>query len=163
MPLNAAAGLSAREEPPVLNTEDYLSDEDDPVIEDMSPATIAGVASRLLASDTFEELVYRECELDALWTLADIAIVAMPDARLGERACAFVVAREAASLAFAEMQAFLQSSGVARSRQRLTLYEPVRVKPAPMEPLSRRIQPGAAGRPWQHKFRRLWCDITINQ
>jgi cyclohexanecarboxylate-CoA ligase len=39
----------------------------------------------------------------------------MPDARLGERACAFVVAREAASLAFAEMQEFLQKSGVARS------------------------------------------------
>jgi cyclohexanecarboxylate-CoA ligase len=44
-----------------------------------------------------------------------VAIVAMPDARLGERACAFVVAREAASLAFAEMQEFLLKSGVARS------------------------------------------------
>ncbi|MBV9559573.1 MAG: AMP-binding protein [Bradyrhizobium sp.] len=44
-----------------------------------------------------------------------VAIVAMPDARLGERACAFVVPREAASLAFADMQEFLQKSGVARS------------------------------------------------
>jgi cyclohexanecarboxylate-CoA ligase len=44
-----------------------------------------------------------------------VAIVAMPDARLGERACAFVVAREATSLAFAEMQEFLQKAGVARS------------------------------------------------
>jgi non-ribosomal peptide synthetase component E (peptide arylation enzyme) len=44
-----------------------------------------------------------------------VAIVAMPDTRLGERACAFVVARGAASLAFAEMQEFLQKSGVARS------------------------------------------------
>jgi cyclohexanecarboxylate-CoA ligase len=44
-----------------------------------------------------------------------VAIVAMPDARLGERACAFVVPREAASLAFAEMQEFLRKSGVARS------------------------------------------------
>jgi non-ribosomal peptide synthetase component E (peptide arylation enzyme) len=44
-----------------------------------------------------------------------VAIVAMPDARLGERACAFVVAREAASLAFADMQEFLLKSGVARS------------------------------------------------
>ena len=44
-----------------------------------------------------------------------VAIVAMPDARLGERACAFVVAREAASLTFAEMQEFLLKSGVARS------------------------------------------------
>jgi cyclohexanecarboxylate-CoA ligase len=44
-----------------------------------------------------------------------VAIVAMPDARLGERACAFIVAREAASLAFPEMQEFLLKSGVARS------------------------------------------------
>jgi hypothetical protein len=58
----------------VRNSQDYLSDEDDPIIEDLSPATITGVASRLIASDSFEELVYRECELDALWTLADIAI-----------------------------------------------------------------------------------------
>jgi cyclohexanecarboxylate-CoA ligase len=44
-----------------------------------------------------------------------VAIVAMPDARLGERACAFVVPREATSLAFADMQEFLLKSGVARS------------------------------------------------
>lgn len=48
-------------------------------------------------------------------SVRQVAIVAMPDARLGERACAFVVAREAVSLAFAEMQEFLQESGVARS------------------------------------------------
>jgi cyclohexanecarboxylate-CoA ligase len=54
-----------------------------------------------------------------------IAIVAMPDARLGERACAFVVAREAASLAFTDMQEFLLKSGVARSYwpERLELVE----------------------------------------
>jgi cyclohexanecarboxylate-CoA ligase len=54
-----------------------------------------------------------------------VAIVAMPDARLGERACAFVVAREAASLAFADMQEFLLKSGVARSYwpERLELVE----------------------------------------
>jgi non-ribosomal peptide synthetase component E (peptide arylation enzyme) len=44
-----------------------------------------------------------------------VAIVAMPDARLGERACAFVVPREAASLVFADMQQFLLKSGVGRS------------------------------------------------
>jgi cyclohexanecarboxylate-CoA ligase len=44
-----------------------------------------------------------------------VAIVAMPDARLGERACAFVVVREATSLAFGDMQEFLLKSGVARS------------------------------------------------
>ena len=47
--------------------------------------------------------------------IRQVAIVAMPDARLGERACAFVVAREAASLALADMQEFLLKSGVARS------------------------------------------------
>jgi cyclohexanecarboxylate-CoA ligase len=54
-----------------------------------------------------------------------VAIVAMPDARLGERACAFVVAREAASLAFTDMQEFLLKSGVARSYwpERLELVE----------------------------------------
>jgi cyclohexanecarboxylate-CoA ligase len=44
-----------------------------------------------------------------------VAIVAMPDVRLGERACAFAVLREPASLDFTEMQNFLLKSGVARS------------------------------------------------
>lgn len=44
-----------------------------------------------------------------------IAIVAMPDERLGERCCAFAVLRDEAKLEFAEMQAFLKQSGVARS------------------------------------------------
>ena len=43
-------------------------------IEDLLPATIEGVAARLLTSTTFEELVYRESEMDALFTLVDIAI-----------------------------------------------------------------------------------------
>lgn len=43
-------------------------------IEDLLPATIEGVAERLLTSHTFEELVYRESEMDALFTLVDIAI-----------------------------------------------------------------------------------------
>lgn len=43
-------------------------------IEDLLPATIEGVADRLLTSRTFEELVYRESEMDALFTLVDIAI-----------------------------------------------------------------------------------------
>jgi len=54
-----------------------------------------------------------------------VAIVAMPDARLGERACAFAVLRDAASLEFADMQDFLRTSGVARSYwpERLELVE----------------------------------------
>ena len=54
--------------------DDLLSDEDDPIVSDLLPETIEGVADRLLTSDTFEKRVYRECELDALWSLADIAI-----------------------------------------------------------------------------------------
>jgi len=46
----------------------------EPVVEDLSPATIEGVAARLAHSTTFTELVSRECELDALWTLCDIAL-----------------------------------------------------------------------------------------
>ena len=37
-----------------------------------------------------------------------------PDARLGERACAFVVPREGASLAFAEMVAYLNAQQMAQ-------------------------------------------------
>jgi len=53
------------------------------------------------------------------------AIVPMPDDRLGERACAFVVAEEGMSLTFLEMQQFLLASGVARAYwpERLELIE----------------------------------------
>jgi hypothetical protein len=53
-------------------------DLEEPVIEDLSPSTIEGVATRLANSTTFTELVSRECELDALWTLCDIALSHMP-------------------------------------------------------------------------------------
>ncbi|WP_022881105.1 3-phosphoshikimate 1-carboxyvinyltransferase [Gryllotalpicola ginsengisoli] len=47
--------------------------------------------------------------------VADIAIVAMPDPRLGERACAFVVpAREGQHLEFAAMQEYLNAHGVSK-------------------------------------------------
>jgi hypothetical protein len=43
-------------------------------IEDLSPATLEGVAARLRTETrTFVERVNRESELDALWTLADLA------------------------------------------------------------------------------------------
>jgi cyclohexanecarboxylate-CoA ligase len=44
-----------------------------------------------------------------------VAIVAMPDARLGERCCAFAVLRDETTLGFLSMQEFLEQSGVARS------------------------------------------------
>ncbi len=46
--------------------------------------------------------------------VAEIAIVAMPDARLGERACAFVVLRERATLDFERMQHYLHACQVAK-------------------------------------------------
>ncbi|AYG02142.1 3-phosphoshikimate 1-carboxyvinyltransferase [Gryllotalpicola protaetiae] len=47
--------------------------------------------------------------------VADVAIVAMPDPRLGERACAFVVnAKAGAKLEFAAMQEYLNTHGVSK-------------------------------------------------
>jgi cyclohexanecarboxylate-CoA ligase len=46
--------------------------------------------------------------------IADIAIVAMPDPRLGERACAFVVLRSAASFDFDRMCHYLNACQVAK-------------------------------------------------
>ncbi len=46
--------------------------------------------------------------------VAEIAIVAMPDARLGERACAFVVLRPGTTLDFDRMQHYLHACQVAK-------------------------------------------------
>jgi 3-phosphoshikimate 1-carboxyvinyltransferase len=47
--------------------------------------------------------------------VSDVAIVAMPDERLGERACAFVVSSRAGQeLGFAEMQDYLERAGVSK-------------------------------------------------
>jgi cyclohexanecarboxylate-CoA ligase len=47
--------------------------------------------------------------------VADVAIVAMPDPRLGERACAFVVnAKADAGLEFTAMQEYLDAHGVSK-------------------------------------------------
>ncbi len=46
--------------------------------------------------------------------IAAVAVVGYPDARLGERACAFVVLREGASLGFAEMVAHLKTQQMAQ-------------------------------------------------
>jgi cyclohexanecarboxylate-CoA ligase len=47
-------------------------------------------------------------------SVKEVAIVAMPDLRLGERACAFVVARPGRSLDFPSMQRFLDERRVAK-------------------------------------------------
>ena len=46
--------------------------------------------------------------------IAAVAIVGYPDTRLGERACAFVVPRDGASLSFAEMVAYLKAQQMAQ-------------------------------------------------
>lgn len=55
-----------------------------------------------------EQLLYTHPAVD------DVAIVAMPDERLGERACAFVTLNDGAELSFAEMQSFLDENEVSK-------------------------------------------------
>ncbi|BBK33001.1 cyclohexanecarboxylate-CoA ligase [Stella humosa] len=47
--------------------------------------------------------------------VAEVAVVGMPDARLGERACAFVVPRPGAALTLAELVAFLETHKLTRN------------------------------------------------
>ncbi|HEY0663144.1 MAG TPA: acyl-CoA synthetase, partial [Thiobacillaceae bacterium] len=56
-----------------------------------------------------EELLYRHPAVQ------DAAIVAMPDARLGERACAFVTLRSGAAFDFDAMIDWLAKAGAART------------------------------------------------
>ncbi len=46
--------------------------------------------------------------------VAEVAVVGFPDARLGERACAFVKTRDGSTLSFAEMSAYLNAQSMAR-------------------------------------------------
>jgi len=48
--------------------------------------------------------------------IAGVAIVAMPDPRLGERACAVVVPREGQTLTLAEVVGFLEQHELARQK-----------------------------------------------
>ncbi|MGA7454828.1 MAG: hypothetical protein WBW73_27460 [Rhodoplanes sp.] len=55
-----------------------------------------------------ENIIYRH---PAVWQMA---IVGLPDERLGERACAFIVLREGESLSFPELVAYLEQHKLAR-------------------------------------------------
>jgi non-ribosomal peptide synthetase component E (peptide arylation enzyme) len=55
-----------------------------------------------------EDILYEDARV------RDAAIVAMPDPRLGERACAFVICREGQTLNMKQMQDFLAGRGVAK-------------------------------------------------
>jgi cyclohexanecarboxylate-CoA ligase len=56
-----------------------------------------------------ENVLYRHPKMQ------DVAVVGMPDPRLGERACAFVVARPGERPTFEEMTAFLAAEGMAKN------------------------------------------------
>jgi 3-phosphoshikimate 1-carboxyvinyltransferase len=60
--------------------------------------------------------------------VSEVAIVAMPDERLGERACAFVVLRDGAELDFQTMVSYLDSQRVAKT------YWPERLEVVPALP-----------------------------
>lgn len=55
-----------------------------------------------------EQLLYRHP------AVSEVAVVAKPDARLGERACAFIALRPGCSLSFDEMSAFLAEHRITR-------------------------------------------------
>jgi cyclohexanecarboxylate-CoA ligase len=63
-----------------------------------------------------EALLYRHPKLLV------VSVVGMPDARLGERACAFVVPRSGATVSLADLTGFLEAQGVAKQ------YWPERVE-----------------------------------
>jgi cyclohexanecarboxylate-CoA ligase len=64
--------------------------------------------------------------------VAGVAIVGMPDARLGERACAFVVPKGGADLTLAELVAWLEKHQLARQKfpERLELIDEFPVTPS---------------------------------
>lgn len=92
--------------------DDLLSDEDDPIIDDLLPETIEGVAARLMVSDSFEKLVYRECELDALWSLADIAIEMTALRETGHRIKAWQVLPEGSEMNLVMLRSLLERAHV---------------------------------------------------
>jgi cyclohexanecarboxylate-CoA ligase len=71
-----------------------------------------------------ENLLYRHP------AVRQVAIVGVPDPRLGERACAFVVLREGEHLDFAEMKAYLEQQQLARQ------YLPEHMEVLPQMPMT---------------------------
>ena len=48
-------------------------------VRDFSPETLAAIAAQLEASTEFEHLVYREAELDAIWSITGFAMAKNSD------------------------------------------------------------------------------------
>jgi len=59
-------------------------------------------------------VVQIESALYKMPQVAEVAIVAMPDQRLGERACAFVVVRPGARITMKDVRSFLADDGIAK-------------------------------------------------
>jgi hypothetical protein len=51
-------------------------------VKDFSPDTLRNIIAHLKASTSFEHLVYREAELDAIWTITGFFVVNEPASRL---------------------------------------------------------------------------------
>ena len=70
-------------------------------------------------------VVQIESTLYKMPQVAEVAIVAMSDPRLGERACAFVVARAGTRITMKDMRAFLADDGIAKQfwPERLEILE----------------------------------------
>jgi cyclohexanecarboxylate-CoA ligase len=64
--------------------------------------------------------------------VANVAVVGMPDPRLGERSCAFVVAKDGQSLDLAELQNWMARVGVAKPKwpERVELVEELPTTPS---------------------------------
>lgn len=72
---------------------------------------------------------------DILFThpaVANVAVVGMPDPRLGERVCAFVVPRPGGRLELKDVQAWMERAGVARQKwpERVELVEALPLTPS---------------------------------
>ncbi|MCO5101363.1 MAG: AMP-binding protein [Burkholderiaceae bacterium] len=65
-------------------------------------------------------------------SVANVCVVAMPDERYGEKACAFVIVKPDRALGFAELQEFLLGRGIARFKlpERLEVVDAFPLSPA---------------------------------
>jgi len=70
-------------------------------------------------------VVQIESALYKMPQVAEVAIVAMPDPRLGERACAFVVVRSGKRITMKDVRSFLADDGIAKQfwPERLEILE----------------------------------------
>jgi cyclohexanecarboxylate-CoA ligase len=89
-----------------------------------------------------EAILFRHPKLTA------VSVVGMPDARLGERACAFVVPQQGKNVSLAELTAFLKTEGVARQ------YWPERIEVLAEMPLT------PSGKIQKFKLRELARALT---